>query len=289
MCFPRWVFLPGLLTGCLPPLPAGGDSGDGDSATHPSVDSDFTATNGAEMMLIPAGTFDMGSGLGDPDGAYPDHDVTLTHDFWISRTEVTRDQWEQDPDNVGWSFYPTTTCASDCPADVLSWYDAARYANWLSGVEGLDACYTPDGTDTAANPHDCGGYRLPTEAEWEYAARAGLDTAYSGGDVVGDVAWTSGNSGDSSHQVCTTPDPQNAFGICDMSGNLWEWTHDWYVEPDAAPMTDPVGPASGTLRVFRGGSWSFDAVSAHVSYRGADEPGYIGGNFGVRLARSRVE
>ena len=298
----RWLPLAILpLVGCLPPLPEGSsDSGDTDTDididtdtdtdTDTSPASDFTASNGAGMMLLPADSFDMGSGRGDPRGDYPDHDVTLTHDFWMGRTEITRDQWEHDPASEDWDYYPSSTCGGDCPADVISWYDAARYANWLSAEEGLDDCYSSDGTETAdANPYDCSGYRLPTEAEWEYAARAGLDTTYSGGDDVNDVAWTSGNSGDASHPVCTTTQRENAWALCDMSGNLWEWTNDWYGSPDEAPMTNPTGAASGSQRAFRGGSWSFDALSAQVAARNADDPGYHGGNFGFRLARSKLD
>ena len=137
---------------------------------------DYVATNGATMIAVLAGTFTMGGGVADAAGDYVDHEVTLTRDFYLAKTEITHAQWEADSENVGWD-YSNTTSGSDpcsgtlanCPADGISWYDVATHANWLSEVEGLDRCYLPDGTDLdpdyAANPYACPGYRLPTEAE----------------------------------------------------------------------------------------------------------------------------
>ena len=108
----------------------------------------YTTSTGARMMGISPGTFVMSSGQGDPDDDYPDHDVTLTHAFWLGEAEVTRDQWEAAPGNSRWNY--GASCSGNCPADYISWYDAARYANWLSSGEGLEPCYSSDGTALAA-------------------------------------------------------------------------------------------------------------------------------------------
>ena len=261
----------------------------------------YTTAWGSEMIAISAGSFTMGGGAGDPAGSYTDHVVTLTRDFWIGQTEITQVQWESYAANVGWPFttsYPctTSTTTDDCPADTISWYDVAKYANALSAQEGLTACYLADGTDLAAaylaDPYACPGYRMPTEAEWEYAARAGQDTEFSGSNTATSVAWYRDNAysvGTYAHQVATLA--PNAWGLYDMSGNVWEWTNDWYSSSyggygTGAAQTDPVGPTSGSDRVFRGSNWSGDASCVRVAYRYGVSP--VGGNntIGARLSRS---
>ena len=274
---------------------ADGDAdSDTDTDTDADTDSDIetdTTIWGSRMVRISAGTFTMGGGAGDPDGDYEDHQVTLTHDFWIGETEVTRGQWESYSANAGWVYesmagYPctTSTTVSDCPADTVSWYDVAKYANALSAAEGMASCYLADGTDLAptylTDPHACPGYRLPTEAEWEYAARAGEDTTYAGSNTSTDVAWTSENAysaGMYGHEVATLA--PNAWGLYDMSGNVWEWTNDWYDAEhggytDGTSDTDPAGPVTGSgegyegsARVRRGGDWAYDAATAPLSRR----------------------
>ena len=282
---------------------------DTDTDTDADTDADTTAWGG-RMVRIPAGTFTMGGGAGDPSDSYEDHQVTLTHDFWIGATEVTRGQWESYSANAGWEYtsmpdYPctTSTTASDCPADSVSWYDVVRYANALSTTEGLTPCYLADGTDLAAtylaDPYACPGYRLPTEAEWEYAARAGEDTTYSGSNTSTDVAWTYENAysaGTYAHEAATLA--PNAWGLYDMSGNVWEWTNDWYDSAhggyaDGSSDVDPAGPVTGSgegyegsYRVYRGGGWSNGAGSATVSNRVVVNPEFAYDYVGFRLSRS---
>ncbi|GDX78532.1 hypothetical protein LBMAG42_03430 [Deltaproteobacteria bacterium] len=261
----------------------------------------YSAASGATMIYLTGGTFSMGSGLGDSGGSYLDHDVTLSHHFYLAQTETTRGEWETDPSNTSWTYsslpsYPCTGTTADCPADTMTWYDAGMYANWLSTEEGLTECYLADGTDMAAaylaDPYSCPGYRLPTEAEWEYAARAGVDTTYSGSNTAANVAWTHENAytmGTYAHSGCSLA--ANAWGFCDMSGNVWEWTNDWYDSAyggygSGVATSDPPGPASGSYRVVRGGYWSTDASLAAVAYRNFYPPSFAYNYCGFRLARS---
>lgn len=281
---------------------------DADTGTAPA---DYATVYGSAMIAIPAGTFTMGSGAGDPDDSYVDHQVTLTHDFWIGATEVTRGQWESYGAHTGWVYnslpdYPctTSTTAADCPADSESWYDVAKYANALSTTEGLTPCYLADGTDLSAayltDPYSCPGYRLPTEAEWEYGARAGEDTTYSGSNTITDVAWTAENAYEVdtyAHQVAMLA--PNSWGLSDMSGNAWEWTGDWldYTAggyADGSSEVDPAGPVTDSgfqdshTRVYRGGYWGLGAQFATVSSRNGVTPANASPTVGFRLARSVV-
>jgi len=255
-----------------------------DRLTTASGFTDYTTTDGSTMVAITAGSFSMGSTTGDADEA-PVHTVTLTHDFWIGETELTQAQYR-----AGMSTSPSyfSSCGTTCPVEQVSWTMAVLYANALSAAEGLDACYTATGSGLATalggDPYACEGYRLPTEAEWEYAAKAGGSYTYSGSNTVGDVGWYSSNCSSTTHAVAGKT--ANAFGLYDMSGNVWEWTNDWYGAYSSGSAIDPVGASSGSYLVLRGGAWDAGAAYATVSRRGGDYPDASLYYLGFRLART---
>jgi len=219
----------------------------GETAEHPAdrpVES-ITNTIGMKLNLIPTGTFMMGSPESEPDRDSDEtqHKVTLSKPFYIQTTEVTQGQWKSVMGTDPWKFRMHVNEDPNVAATYVSWNDAVAYCEKLSAKEGNT-------------------YRLPTEAEWEYACRAGTETVWSFGNdekVLGDYAWYRENAyniGEKyAHQVGLKK--PNAFGLYDMHGNVWEWCHDYYGEDyyKQSPEKDPPGPASGSLRVLRGGSW----------------------------------
>jgi formylglycine-generating enzyme required for sulfatase activity len=245
---------------------------------------DYTTSHGGTMLAIPAGTFVMGSASGEAHEG-PPHTVTLTHDFWIGQNEVTQAQYI-----AGMSTNPSNflRCGDNCPVEQVSWKMAAMYANALSTAEGLESCYTPTGSDLepsmSGDPYACEGYRLPTEAEWEYAARATDSYEYAGSNTATEVAWYVANSEAKTHEVASKN--PNAWATYDMSGNVWEWTNDWYGAYSAESTVNPTGVAESDVRVVRGGALGNEEATTRVSYRSTGGPDRASSDFGFRLARS---
>ena len=251
--------------------------------------------NGIDMVFVKGGTFQMGSNDSEAwIDEQPIHSVTV-RDFYISKYEVTVAEFEKfinetgyqtDAEKSGWSWIWTgsewnkengVTWRCDVSGNIrprsdynhpvihVSWNDAVAYCEWLSQKTGKT-------------------YRLPTEAEWEYAARGGSKSRgykYSGSNNIDAVAWYRDNSGDHTHPVGTKS--PNELGIYDMSGNVWEWCSDWY---KGYPGSSGVSDLTGSDRVLRGGSWISDASNCRVAYRNRNAPDYRHNSFGFRLVRA---
>lgn len=251
---------------------------------HEEEFSDFAESNitlvTETFVYVPGGSFTMGRtrGNGRPN-ELPRHLVILSP-FMIGKYEVTQAEYLTVMDTN-----PSYFRASDKPVERVTWFGAVQYCNALSIQEGLTPCYNISdwACDFSAN-----GYRLPTEAEWEYAARGATknpDYLYSGSDEIGSVAWYDGNMEEYGTKAVGMKAP-NALGIYDMSGNVFEWCNDWYSTYDKATQTDPVGPAEGTDRILRGGTWLDSAAMARVAKRAYMKPeeGFYKGGF--RVVRS---
>ena len=242
------------------------------------IDTVGTYTNslGQTFILLPVGTFTMGSPSSEP-GRYNDetqHQVTLTQPFYMQTTEVTQSQWEAvmviNPSSL--SGCPT------CPVDSVSWEDVQTYI-------------------TRMNLKGEGTYSLPTEAQWEYAARAGITTAFANGSIedypnmsacnddenLNMIGWYCYNSGSTVHTVGQKP--TNAWGLHDMSGNVWEWCQDWYDEYPSNAVTDPAGPLKGLYRVVRGGYWNGESSVCRSAKRGTHPVSSRSSYLGFRLLR----
>jgi formylglycine-generating enzyme required for sulfatase activity len=223
-----------------------------------------------EMLLVPPGTFTMGCTASNQYGCFgveaPTHSVTLTQAFYLGRYEVTQGQWlakmGSNPSYFQGAGYPD---AANRPVEQVSWNTIQGY---LSAT----------------------GMRLPSEAEWEYACRAGTTTAFNNGSsddaTVGTIAWYWSNSGSQTHAVGGKA--ANALGLYDMSGNVYEWVNDWYESTyySVSPSTNPLGPVSGTNRVFRGGSWQDSSFNVRSSSRNYSTPGNSLSSVGFRVARA---
>ena len=231
-----------------------------------------TTKGGIEMVLIPAGRFQMGRADGEADQA-PVHEVRLDA-FLMDRYEMTQQQCDRlAADNEWLASNSSNFKGATLPAEMVHWHIAALYCNQRSLDEGLEACYDEEG---ACN-FEADGYRLPTEAEWEYACRAGTDGDYSFGDdprLLKQYAWFAGNAGKKTHPVAAKK--PNAWGLYDMHGNVAEWCNDPYGEDyyKASRHSNPHGPAEGEKYVLRGGSFLSSETACGSAYRTADTPGF---------------
>lgn len=222
---------------------------------------------GMEFVLIMPGTFQMGSPVGESGRGDDEtlHTVTLSRPFYLGKYEVTQGQWQA---VMGDNPSEFSDCGRACPVEQVSWGDALGFAEELNAWEGVTT------------------YRLPTEAGWEYAARAGTQTAYHFGDGAGRLrfyGWCKDNAGETIHPMGEKR--PNMFGLFDMHGNVSEWVADWYGAYPVDPVTDPRGSPTGAGRVNRGGSFLSDGVSGcRAARRSSYAPGYRGFYLGFRLA-----
>jgi formylglycine-generating enzyme required for sulfatase activity len=242
-------------------------------------------------VRIPPGTFLMGAGPDDAEAIYderPQHEVEITHATEWFGAPLTQSIWELFGPKVNWGFkHPMR------PVERISWYDAVRWCQVLTEREGYEPAYEITnevgewcGADYRFDVRlhlDRSGWRLPTEAEWERACRAGTTTPRYG--PVDEVAWHGGNSGGQTQPVGEKE--WNAWGLMDMLGNVEEWCWDWYGPYSPDRQTDPVGPATGQRRVLRGGSWGyFPRGCRSASRHDWRRPGGRGGVVGLRPVRS---
>ena len=218
------------------------------------------------MVYVKGGTFTMGATSEQGDDAWdnekPAHRVTL-NDYHIGQTEVTQALWQ-----AVMGSNPSGFKGDSRPVESASWVDCLEFISRLNGITGNQ-------------------FRLPTEAEWEFAARGGTKSKgykYSGNNNLSVVAWYDGNSDGTTHPVATKS--PNELGIFDMSGNVWEWCQDWYGEDyyRSSPSSNPKGPSSGSFRVNRGGGWGSSSGLCRVSFRDSDAPVGRYGSLGLRLA-----
>ena len=219
-----------------------------------------------EIVLVAGGSFEMGSN-GDEENNKLEHGVTL-NSYYIGKYEVTQKQWRDlmgsDPAKLSFSG------CDDCPVERVNWEEVQNYLKKLNLKTGKN-------------------YRLPTEAEWEFAARGGnalKNYKYSGSDDISDVAWYTDNSNGKTHPVGKRQ--ANELGIYDMTGNVWEWCNDWYDENyyERSPAQNPPGAASGTYRVSRGGGWGATLAHCRVDFRYKFKPSLHNNRIGFRVALS---
>jgi len=220
------------------------------------------------FVLVEAGSFPRGSTSGE-NNEQPVHSVTISRGFYMSRYEATQRQWRE---VMGTD--PSHFKGDDLPVENVSWHEAVEYCNRLSRKEGLTPCYSGSADEITCD-FSANGCRLPTEGEWEYAARGGNQSkgyTYAGSNAPGEVGWYAENSGRTTHPVGQKR--PNELGLNDMSGNVWEWCWDFHGEYSAASATDPRGPKGGSLRVSRGGSWVSAAGFLRSARRNRSTPAY---------------
>jgi formylglycine-generating enzyme required for sulfatase activity len=254
------------------------------------------------MVLIPSGTFTMGSPTSEPahESDESQHQVILTASLYVSQHETTQAEWQG---VMGWnqSSFP----GADQPVENVTWLDCLSYCNKRSAAENLDSVYVMTGrsysgvhitgVSSISCAWDSNGYRLLTEAEWEYACRAGSTAAFCNGGITNvscspmdpnldQVGWYCGNAGSTTHDVGGKA--ANAWGLEGVHGNLWEWCWDWYGIYPTGTVVDPLGPSSGTQRVCRGGCYYNYAKYCRSANREDANPGGHGSDIGLRVARA---
>lgn len=242
------------------------------------------------MIFVEGGSFMMGSNDGESNEK-PVHQVKVSS-FLIGKYEVTQKEWAE-----VMGSNPSNWKGDNLPVEQVSWYQAVDYCNKRSRKEGLQPCYSISGNTSPSSwsqgtivcDWSATGYRLPTEAEWEYAARGGnlsKGYKYSGSNDIGSVAWYGSNSG-SKTQIVGTKQP-NELGIHDMSGNVWEWCWDWYDSGyyGKSQSSDPIGAGSGSFRVLRGGCWDYYGGGCRVADRNRSIPGSSYNCYGFRVSRA---
>ena len=253
----------------------GGEGNSVSPGSEPNVPGEMEVTNsiGMKLRLIPAGEFMMGSPGTESDRSDDEtqHGVSITKPFYLGVTEVTQEQYQK---VMGTN--PSEFKGAQNPVEKVSWAEAVEFCGKLSAMPA---------EKTAGHV-----YRLPTEAEWEYACRSGTTTAYGFGDDasrLGDYGWFDGNSDSSTHPVGEKK--PNAWGLYDMHGGVYEWCQDWYGAYPSGSATDPTGATSGSFRVYRGGSWFLSARFCRSAYRFRHAPGDRFSVLGFRVLRSSIK
>ena len=235
-------------------------------ATKASYSNGTLTVNGIKynMVWVDGGTFRMGAtseqGSCIPDDEKPVHSVTLSG-YYIGKTEVTQALWK-----AVMGSNPSGFKGDDLPVELVSWNDCQEFIRKLNALTGQN-------------------FRLPTEAEWEFACRGGNNSRgykYSGSNYIDNVAWYDGNSGHKTHPVATKS--PNELGIYDMTGNVWEWCADWYGDYSSGAQINPKGPYDGSIRVYRGGGWNYGVGGCRSSFRNYFNPTFRLDFLGLRLA-----
>ena len=253
----------------------------------PLQQEEVLSSNDYTLVLIPKGEFQMGCSSVDTycrEDEKPPFSVRLSYDFWMGQTEVTQrlyfDITKESPSDFG-------QCGDYCPVENVNFFNVIDFLNTLSERENLEQCYRVMGKKVEFIGVQCNGYRLPTEAEWEYAARAGDAFLYSGSNNHDEVAWHGENSKGRTHPV-GSKNPNKWF-LYDMSGNVLEWCNDWYLEYEKSPKIDPLPTGVSQSRVGRGGSWYDNWQNARVSDRYFEVETFGYQLLGFRIARTHVQ
>ena len=244
------------------------------SKSKPAQPAAGKAESGTKMVLISAGRFTMGD---EKEIDATPHEVSVSA-FYMDAHLVTQAEYQ-----AVMGENPSRWKGAGNPVEQMRWSDAAKYCNARSKLEGLQPCYD---LNTWECNFEANGYRLPTEAEWEYACRAGTQTAYFFGNdpaKLKDYAWFDQNAGGKPHPVGQKP--ANPWGLFDMHGNVWEWCNDFYKVDyyQESPKESPRGPKTGDTKVVRGGAWKFSAESCRSGYRYNEDPGYADVCFGYDI------